>query len=1828
MGAEHKMSAQIKLRRDTSTNWTTVNPVLSNGEPGIETDTRRIKFGNGSSAWNSLPYVKINYSDILNAPAVPSLVGYATETYVNTAVNNVIGISPAQLNTLSELAAALANDPAFAQNITTVVNGKANTADLAPVATSGDYNDLTNKPTGLDGTPGPQGPAGPQGDTGAKGDTGDAGPQGIQGIQGIQGETGPQGIQGETGPQGIQGEPGPQGSKGDTGAEGVAVTLQGTKALIADLPAAPVNPADFAGHGWIVTEGGGNLWFWDLATQEWDNVGAIVGPQGNPGIQGEVGPQGETGPQGIQGIQGQTGPQGIQGIQGQTGATGAIGINYRGPYDGAAVYVNNDVVIFQGSTYIMVGQNLGIGYDPIGYPGMWNVIAAAGETGPAGPQGIQGETGPAGSGVSSFDQDLNTTNSVTFADITVTGSAGIENADGARITNAYYEGTLLVGSNLTQTPVSILMGGAGPRNEWAFTPDGKLTLPEVGTGLGWTNTDTAPSPDTGFLYSSTISFDKNQGILLNNSVGSNNSYTWALGKDGVLTTPGNINLKNTLKIESSGVNNLYDNYMGTLGVLEEMFINTNYTGPGYPASKNSYDALVQAREANPSSVPPNLIPASSTVKNAYYGWAAATANLVADASGFYIQNGDGVGWRFEESTGILFPDNTRQTTAWTGVAPIARKVRAPNEATIEVTSDGNPDKVWTFESDGTLNLPSNLSIGSDSLGTSINQADNQRLDIRAGGNQGSIYLGWLGYGQQNTDVTAIALNANGNKDVVISTGDMSSNGRFNEWIFHDNGNMFIPGVIRRGLTYSVGLSRSGIPYEVSTGDNNGYSGIGPGWVPLTNIMDNYGSDLTGWTITAQQNGSTIFTTTITQMRNDLSVIPSFQTADPLPPYAEDITFTFSSPNYEPVRQDNLELWCADSGWKFKPNGDLELPVDGDIVDSNGNSVLGGGANLGNFKIEGNTLGTAAESGGWGAYDMYLSPNGESYAWIHIPNDAATQEGVPLIVGNGNNAGAGVHIRASNRAWLFKADGNLQLPTGGIISDTQTTTVISPPGAGVGQSLAIRPTASLWSVTSSGYIENGSPITITVNQNNVGNYFGTVNYEITGAGVTEETLGRPLTGSVVITRNEGGSSQPVTWTIPANSNITEFTFTLTTVDGTRSADIVNETDPALYYSFEENAMPTGNYVTVTNNGVSNSEASHIHLIAGDPTTTDIYLGDDDQYVKIEKNGGDVVIGTNTNTKQWTFGTDGDLVLPEGKTIRNTSGADLLASNDTGGGDPAYKGFKAHYGRMWGNNDDPNGPINKIVIYKDFGTPSSTIDAGTNNDDFTVTGLSDSDIVVMLVAIGENINQTTTAELKIFAESIIDNVILDGGVEGQVNTAAGMKTSFYDNFATFSGTLTDLKTGFNFFSVNNQFNISPAYETGKGATFSGISYNMSDDTLGIGSWGQNIGSHVVGDVFVIPGNTIQDANNNFLATPDNDVTVTVTVASDGYINEFTVTGTLPRPQEIWPSNYIEDGGSDEYDSGNYITTNLESNISYNNGDVVSGSNAFGGGDYVVTYQNSIFGVFAVNSVIDSIATQGGSGFDGQGQADTGSLYGASNSGVNIGDFVFSGSTMTASADDLYIKAVDDLWLDALDDDVHIRANDDVRIKVGYNFQDDESQSEWRFSNDGVINFPDGSQQSTAYVPTNLTGYATETYVNTAISNTWAGGRVVNVPQSSIGAGGDRQKDLAFNNGYIYYCTADYVGGSISITTLASSGTVVWIDSTDYTGDLVADFTANPTGWTYNGVTIVSVAVDNGFGPGYLLEGTTAFGTSNGDNFTLVSPLGLPNIWKRIAWSNDTW
>jgi len=56
------MANKIQIRRDVAANWTSSNPTLSQGEQGYETDTGKIKIGDGSTAWTSLAY-NTSYSD-------------------------------------------------------------------------------------------------------------------------------------------------------------------------------------------------------------------------------------------------------------------------------------------------------------------------------------------------------------------------------------------------------------------------------------------------------------------------------------------------------------------------------------------------------------------------------------------------------------------------------------------------------------------------------------------------------------------------------------------------------------------------------------------------------------------------------------------------------------------------------------------------------------------------------------------------------------------------------------------------------------------------------------------------------------------------------------------------------------------------------------------------------------------------------------------------------------------------------------------------------------------------------------------------------------------------------------------------------------------------------------------------------------------------------------------------------------------------------------------------------------------------------------------------------------------------------------------------------------------------------------------------------------------------------------------------------------------------------------------------------------------------------------------------------------------------------------
>jgi hypothetical protein len=81
------MAIRIQLRRDTSANWASSNPVLRAGEIGIETDTLKFKIGNGSAAWNSITA----YANVVPSDLNTTLGGYLEVTDIGDTVAGLNG---------------------------------------------------------------------------------------------------------------------------------------------------------------------------------------------------------------------------------------------------------------------------------------------------------------------------------------------------------------------------------------------------------------------------------------------------------------------------------------------------------------------------------------------------------------------------------------------------------------------------------------------------------------------------------------------------------------------------------------------------------------------------------------------------------------------------------------------------------------------------------------------------------------------------------------------------------------------------------------------------------------------------------------------------------------------------------------------------------------------------------------------------------------------------------------------------------------------------------------------------------------------------------------------------------------------------------------------------------------------------------------------------------------------------------------------------------------------------------------------------------------------------------------------------------------------------------------------------------------------------------------------------------------------------------------------------------------------------------------------------------------------------------------------------------
>lgn len=174
-----KAASKPSYTYDEITGKPTLSTVATSGSYDDLADKPTLFSGSYNDLTNKPTLFSGSYNDLTDKPTIPSVAGLASETYVNQKVADLVNSAPTTLDTLGEVATAIQNNATVVEalnnsignkanatdvtalssrvttaegNITSLQSNKANSADLATVATSGSYNDLTNKPTLFSGS--------------------------------------------------------------------------------------------------------------------------------------------------------------------------------------------------------------------------------------------------------------------------------------------------------------------------------------------------------------------------------------------------------------------------------------------------------------------------------------------------------------------------------------------------------------------------------------------------------------------------------------------------------------------------------------------------------------------------------------------------------------------------------------------------------------------------------------------------------------------------------------------------------------------------------------------------------------------------------------------------------------------------------------------------------------------------------------------------------------------------------------------------------------------------------------------------------------------------------------------------------------------------------------------------------------------------------------------------------------------------------------------------------------------------------------------------------------------------------------------------------------------------------------------------------------------------------------------------------------------------------------------------------------------------------------------------------------------------------------------
>ena len=94
------MATVIQVKRGTAAAWTSANTVLTAGEIGFESDTKKMKVGDGSTAWTSLAYTATD-GDITAVVAGTGLSGGSTSGSATLAIDTSVVVDKTTAQTLT-----------------------------------------------------------------------------------------------------------------------------------------------------------------------------------------------------------------------------------------------------------------------------------------------------------------------------------------------------------------------------------------------------------------------------------------------------------------------------------------------------------------------------------------------------------------------------------------------------------------------------------------------------------------------------------------------------------------------------------------------------------------------------------------------------------------------------------------------------------------------------------------------------------------------------------------------------------------------------------------------------------------------------------------------------------------------------------------------------------------------------------------------------------------------------------------------------------------------------------------------------------------------------------------------------------------------------------------------------------------------------------------------------------------------------------------------------------------------------------------------------------------------------------------------------------------------------------------------------------------------------------------------------------------------------------------------------------------------------------------------------------------------------------------------